>query len=53
MSVMNVVKEKTRKMRETGALHVVIGTFSTKFVAFFGSIVIVRCLSKADFGMLS
>ena len=36
-----------------GAFHIVIGSFFTKFVAFFGSIFLVRILTKADYGILS
>lgn len=53
MSMMSTVKSKTRKMRETGALHIIIGTFSTKFVAFFGSMVVIRLMSKSDYGVLT
>ncbi len=42
-----------KRLFETGALHVVFGTFATKFVAFFGSIVVVRLLSKDDYGLMS
>ncbi|MCI8565291.1 MAG: oligosaccharide flippase family protein [Lachnospiraceae bacterium] len=36
-----------------GAWHITLGTFITKFVGFFGSIFIVRILSKEDYGVLS
>lgn len=39
-------------MYDTGALHVTIGSFVTKFVAFFGSIFVVRLLSKEQYGLL-
>ncbi len=42
-----------KKMYSSGALHVTLGTFVTKFVAFFGSIVVVRLLSKTDYGLMS
>ena len=35
-----------------GALHIVAGTFLTKFVSFFASVFLVRCLSKSDYGIL-
>lgn len=35
-----------------GALHVIIGSFASKFVVFFGSIFVVRLLSKEDYGVL-
>lgn len=36
-----------------GGFHIFIGSFLTKFVAFFGSIVIIRVLSKSEYGLLS
>ncbi len=35
-----------------GAFHILIGNFATKFVTFFGSIVLIRLMSKSDFGQL-
>ena len=40
-------------MKQNGAFHIVLGSFMTKFVSFFGSVFIVRLLSKADYGILS
>lgn len=45
--------EKLNILFKDGALHIVIGSFVTKFVAFFGSIVVVRLLTKNDYGVLS
>lgn len=42
-----------KKLYKTGALHITLGTFATKFVAFFGSIVVVRLLTKDEYGTLS
>ncbi len=50
---MGILKNKLWKMYQTGALHITMGTFATKFVAFFGSIFVVRLLSKGDYGLLS
>lgn len=36
-----------------GAIHIIVGSFITKFVSFFGSIFLVRILSKQDYGVLS
>ena len=36
-----------------GAFHILIGNFMTKFVAFFGSIFLVRILSKESYGVLA
>lgn len=47
------LKNKLKLLYDKGALHVIVGTFATKFVAFFGSIVVVRLLSKFDYGLLS
>ena len=44
--------DKLKKLYRTGALHIITGTFALKFVAFFGSIVVVRLLSKTDYGLL-
>lgn len=51
--MISVLKQKLRKLYSTGALHITIGTFATKFVAFFGSIVVVRLLSKTEYGLMS
>ena len=48
-----IIKQKISKLYSTGALHITIGTFITKFVAFFGSIFVVRLLSKEDYGLMS
>ena len=48
-----IFENKIKKLYNKGALHITIGTFVTKFVAFFGSIVVVRLLSKSDYGMMS
>ncbi len=53
MNIRRTIKQKTARMYETGALHITAGTFLTKFVAFFGSIVVVRLLSKEDYGVMS
>lgn len=37
---------------ERGAIHIFAGSFLTKLVAFFGSIFLVRVLSKHDYGIL-
>ncbi len=35
-----------------GAFHIFLGSFITKFAAFFGSVFIVRVLTKEDYGIL-
>ncbi|WP_286138985.1 oligosaccharide flippase family protein [Faecalibaculum rodentium] len=49
----DIIKQKISKLYSTGAFHITIGTFITKFVAFFGSVFVVRLLTKDDYGMLS
>lgn len=44
---------KFQKAINKGALHVILGNFCTKFLSFFGSIFLVRVLTKADYGILS
>lgn len=45
---MNILKTIWSK----GAIHIFIGSFLTKLVSFFGSIVLVRVVSKQDYGIL-
>lgn len=47
------IKNGIRSLWKNGAFHIMIGTFLSKFVVFFGSIFVVRLLSKEDFGLLS
>lgn len=37
---------------EKGAVHIFTGSFFNKFVTFFGSILVVRILSKTEYGLL-
>jgi len=46
-------REKIKQLYNSGAIHVMAGTFATKFVAFFGSIVVVRLMDKEEYGLLS
>jgi O-antigen/teichoic acid export membrane protein len=43
----------TAVLKKKGAFHIIVGSFLTKFVAFFGSILLVRVLNKEQFGLLS
>lgn len=45
--------DRIKRLYNSGAIHITFGTFATKFVAFFGSIFVVRLLSKEDYGLLS
>lgn len=49
---MHSVKEKIKQLYSSGAIHIIGGTFATKFVAFFGSIFVARILSKDDYGIM-
>lgn len=44
--------ENIKMLWNKGAFHIFAGSFLTKFVAFFGSIFVVRVLSKEDYGIL-
>ena len=48
-----LVQKNIVVLKNKGAFHIVAGSFMTKFVSFFGSIFIVRLLSKSDYGILS
>lgn len=49
---MERVKLGIKKLYHSGAFHITIGSFVTKFVAFFGSIFVVRLLTKEEYGIL-
>lgn len=49
---MDKIKQMIKTIWAKGALHIFMGSFLNKFVVFFGSIVIVRLLSKTEYGML-
>ena len=36
-----------------GAFHIMLSTFANKFVVFFGTVVVVRLLSKEEYGLVS
>ena len=50
--ILSGLHNKFNKLYDTGGFHITAGTFATKFVAFFGSIFVVRILSKADYGIV-
>lgn len=52
-NTLNKLHNRAKKLWSTGAFHITLGTFLTKFVAFFGSIVVVRLLTKNEYGLLS
>ena len=49
----NIVKNSIINLYKRGAVAIIIGNFTTSFLTFFGSIVIVRVMTKTDFGVLS
>ena len=42
-----------RMLYARGAFHILVSTFANKFVVFFGTIVVVRLLSREDYGLVS
>ena len=53
MTLLKLISEKTKNLIKNGAGHVILGSFITKFITFFGSIFIVRFLTKSEYGVLS
>lgn len=49
---LKLMRNQLMKLWKKGAFHIFFGTFLTKFVTFFGSIFIVRVLSKTSYGVL-
>ena len=49
----NIINYLIREIWTRGIIHIFVGSFLTKLVAFFGSIFLVRVLSKQDYGILS
>lgn len=50
---MGKYKQTIKHFWEKGLVHIFAGSFLTKCIAFFGSIVLVNVLSKTDYGILS
>lgn len=50
--IKNIIKKEWTIIYNKGAFHIFLGSFLTKFVAFFGSVFLVRVLSKTEFGTL-
>ena len=48
-----LLKNSFVNLKNRGAFHLVLAGFMTKFASFFGSIFIVRLMSKHDYGILS
>lgn len=49
----NSIKDSIKKLHDEGALLIIAGSFLIKFVSFFGSIFLVRLLTKTEYGVLS
>lgn len=50
--MIEIAIKKIKELWNKGAFHIIIANFLTKFVAFFGSIFLVRVLSKSSYGLL-
>ena len=53
MKILKRIVEDIRILNKKGAFHILFGNVINKFIAMFGSILLVRILSKNDFGLLS
>lgn len=47
------IKNNIKTLIQKGAMHILLGNFAVKFVGLFGSIFIVRFLTKQEYGTLS
>lgn len=45
-------KNQVMKLRNRGAFHIIFGSFLTNFINFFGSIFLVRVVSKNTYGLI-
>lgn len=51
--ILSRLKDQLANLWKKGAFYIVLGNFATKFVTFFGSIVLAKhLLSKSDYGLL-
>lgn len=53
MGATPLISDTLKRLHEKGALYIMVGSFLTKLAAFLGSILIVRLLTKADYGVLT
>ncbi len=51
--MLGTVKTKLVQLWNKGAFHILGGSFLNKFISMFASIIIVRLLTKSDYGLLS
>lgn len=49
---MGKIREGLKSVFKKGLLHILTGTFLTKIVSFFGSVFLVRVLTKEEYGIL-
>ena len=49
---MKKILPSIKNLYKTGAIHITVGSFLSKFVALFGSVFVVRILSKSEYGLL-
>lgn len=49
---MGKIREELKSVFKKGLLHILTGTFLTKVVSFFGSVFLVRVLTKEEYGIL-
>lgn len=49
---MEALKNQFIKLKEKGVFHIFFGSLLSKFVAFFGSVFLIRVLSKTSYGVL-
>ena len=52
MKNLSYVKLQIKELFERGAAHLFVGNFIVKFISLFGSIFIVRLLTKEEYGIL-
>lgn len=52
MNLYVVLKENVKKLVDKGAVHILVGNFLTRFVNLFGTICLVRILTKQEYGTL-
>lgn len=50
--ILSIIKKQYKNMYDKGAFHIFAGSFLIRFIAFFGSIFIVRVLTKQEYGTL-
>lgn len=50
--IIQALSQKLKVLYSSGALHITAGTFFTKFVAFFGSIFVVRLMTKQEYALV-